>query len=152
MSTPEPLASDLCESIQIEKPSRALLRDDLTALQFIEILAQAGQFRDAVRVLAFLLPAREAVWWGLQCARQNPPENSEPEFDAALAAAETWVIEMTEEARYAAQITAESAGMGTAAGCVAMAAFASGNSLAPPDQAAVPPEPALASSGSHPRA
>ncbi len=139
------MASDLCERIQIEKRSRALLRDDLTGLQFVQALAEAGQFIDAVRILAFLLPGREGVWWGIQCARQNPPANAEPEFEAALAAAEKWVLEMSEEARYAAQGAAESAGLGTAAGCAAMAAFANGNSLAPPDQAAVPPQPALAS-------
>ena len=145
MSTAELMATDLCERIQIEKHSRAFLRDDLTALEFVHALADADQFKDAARILAFILPAREGIWWGIQCARQNLPEHAEPEFNAALAAAEKWVLEMSEEARYAAQVAAESAGLGTAAGCVAMAAFASGNSLAPPGQEAVPPEPALAS-------
>lgn len=143
MSAPEPMATDLCERFQIEKPSRALLRDDLTATQFAEVLADADCFSDAVRVVAFLLPARESVWWAIQCARQNPVENGEPEIEVALTAAEKWVREMREEDRYAARTAAEEAGLGTAAGCAAMAAFACGDSIGLPDQPAVTPDPAL---------
>jgi hypothetical protein len=141
--TGEPMAAEICRQVQVEKPARGLLRENLTALEFVQTLTDAGQFSDAARILAYLLPARDAVWWAIQSARQNPLRDAGPEVDAALAAAETWVLQMDEDSRYAAQRAAESAGLGTAAGCAAMAAFASGASLAPPGQPAVPPDPAL---------
>ena len=139
----EPMATEICARVQIEKPSRKLLRDDLSAFQFAHVLADAGFFSDAVRIVAHVLTPRNAVWWAIQCARQNPIPEPEPELEVALRAAEKWVTEMSEEARYAARPAAENAGFDTAAGCAAMAAFTSGPSLAPADQPPIPPDPTL---------
>jgi hypothetical protein len=138
-----PTAADIAARVPIEKLSRRLLRDGMSAIEFARVLADANQFGDAIRVVAHLLPPREAVWWACQCARQNPAPDPEPEQEIALAAAEKWVTEMSEESRYAAKPVAEAAGFGTAAGCVAMAAFTSGGSMGPPDQQEIPPDPSL---------
>jgi hypothetical protein len=140
----ETMAVDICRRVQVEKSARKLLGEKLTALQFVQTLVDAGHFSDATRIMAYLLPVRDAIWWAIQSARQNPPRNAEPEVELALAAAEEWVRKMSEESRYGAQTAAEAAGLGTASGCAAMAAFTSGRSLASPDQPAVPPDPALA--------
>jgi hypothetical protein len=80
------------------------------------------------------LPKREAVWWACQCVR--PASGAAA---SAIQAAEAWVAEPSEARRRAAQPAAEAAGVGTPAGCAALAAFFSGGSLAPPDLTAVPP-------------
>ena len=62
-----------------------------------------------------------------------------PKQAAALQATQRWVQSPTDENRRAAYTAAEAATFGTPAGCVALAAFLSGGSLAPPDLQAVPP-------------
>lgn len=126
------MAAEVCRDVPLEKAARKLLRDDLTAEDFIWLLADAGHFNDATRVLARLLPPREAVWWACQCARQVPLPDAPPEVEAALLATEQWVTAMTEETRRTAGQAGEQAEIGTATGCAAMAAFATG-SLTPPD-------------------
>ena len=141
--TTGPMAATVCNQVHLEKASRKLLRDDLTAIAFINLLADNGSFGDAVRVLAHLLPQRESVWWACLCARQVPLPDPQPELDAALQAAEMWVTEMTEESRRAAGDAAKEAEVSTAAGCAANAAFATSGSIAPLDAQPVSPPPGL---------
>jgi hypothetical protein len=142
MDTPkntEPAASRICECFAISDAARKLLLNNLPSLGFLEVLIEHRKNHDAVRFLAHLLPKREAVWWACQCARQiagaTPPEA----IEAAVKAGETWIGEMTEDARRAAFPAANHAGLGTAAGSAAMAAFLSGGSLTPADSSPVPP-------------
>lgn len=137
------LAVDVCRDVPLEKPARQLLRDTLSAEEFIWVLADAGHFNDATHVLARLLPQRECVWWACQCARQVPLSEVTPENELALTAAEKWVAEMTEESRLAAAAAAEEADIGTAAGCAAMAAFVTSGSFTPPGVPPVPMPPGL---------
>jgi hypothetical protein len=94
---------------------------------------------DAVRFLAHLLPKREAVWWACLCAREGCGADLPPSAEKALLAAERWVAEPIEENRRAAMAAAETATLGTPAGCAALAAFLSGGSLGPPNVQAIPP-------------
>ncbi len=127
-----PLAADVCRDVPLDKPARRLLRPGLTAEEYVWILAGAGHWNDATRVVAQMLPRREAVWWACQCARQTPLPGAAPEAELALQAAEKWVTEMTEESRLAASVAGENAEIGTAAGCAAMGAFSTGGSLTSP--------------------
>ena len=82
-------------------------RDDIATpptdeppLAFARRLVNSARPIDGVAFCAYLLPRREAVWWGCQCVRallelQNGG-------DAALRAAEAWVREPEEETRRAA--------------------------------------------------
>jgi hypothetical protein len=137
-----PMATELCSHVQVEKPARKLLSDEQTALDYIAVLIEHGHFSDATRLVAHLLPPREAVWWACQCARQAAEPTPAAEWKSALDAAEKWVTELSEESRRAAQSAAHEAGLNTAAGCAAMAAFATG-SMAPPDAPQVPTAPHL---------
>lgn len=135
-----PMAIEICSHVQVEKPARKLLSDEQTALDYIAVLIEHGHFSDATRLVAHLLPAREAVWWACQCARQAAEPTPPPEWKTALEAAEKWVTELSEASRWDAQKAAHEAGLNTAAGCAAMAAFATG-SMSPPDAPQVPPAP-----------
>jgi hypothetical protein len=138
---------EVCKSFALEKAAAPLLKDGQTPKQLFDLLLEKGHLLDAVRLLAHSLPKREAVWWALQCARQAHGANPAPPVAQALAATEKWVTDPKEENRRAAQAVAEAAGVGTPAGCAAMAAFWSGGSLAPPAAPVVPPPEHLTGHG-----
>lgn len=131
--TAQPKAAEVCKRVPLDRPIRKLLRDDMTPFEFIELLEKEGHFNDAVRIVAFMLPVRESVWWACQCARQAPLADSPPEVESALQAAEKWVAEMTEETRAAAGKASAEAELGTAGGLAGRAAFSSGGNIAPAD-------------------
>ena len=137
-------AADLCERIDLSDEAKSLLSDYLTPLEFMLLLVEKEKFGDAIRVLAHLLPKRVAVWWACRCARQAAGHELPPRLESAIKAAETWAGELNEETRYTAFAQANDAGLGTAAGCAAMAAFASAGSLAPAGEPVVPPPERLA--------
>ncbi len=89
------------------------------------------------------LPARERVWWACFGARHSPDFGSTPDNDAAVVAAEAWVANHTESNRYRAFEAAQLVRPGAAANCAAMAAFASGRSMAPAGEKVFPPPPGL---------
>ncbi len=125
-------ASDVCKGVELPDGVADLLAKRPTVAQLMTQLAERGEFAAALRVAAHALPAREAVWWACQCAKTVGPS-------PALQAAERWVVAPSDETRRAALPAAEAAGVGTPAGCAALAAFLSGGSLGPPDVAEVLP-------------
>ncbi len=74
---------------------------DEPPIAFLRKLATGGKPEDAIAVCAYLLPRREAVWWGCTSARMLLGDKLQNET-AALAAAEAWVQEPTDENRQAA--------------------------------------------------
>ncbi len=139
-------AAEVCQHFELGDAARGLLRDGLAPKMFLDSLVEKKQFPDAVRFLAHALPKREAVWWACVCARAavaNPPAKAA----AALQAAEKWVADPKEEHRRAAGAAAQAAGIGSAAGLAAMAAFWSGGSLGPPDLPPIPPGEFLTARG-----
>ena len=111
--------------------ARALLCGDPPPGRFLDELKAHGLFTDALRFLAHALPKREAVWWACLCARQTLGGSESETAAAALRAAERWAAQPDEANRRAADAAAQRAGVGTPAGCAAMAAFWNGGSLAP---------------------
>jgi hypothetical protein len=106
----------------------------------VTALMSAGQFPDAVRLLAHALPRREGVWWAWWCARRSlGSEAPPPAVLAAIGATERWIAQPTDEHRRAAFAAAEAVGIGTPAGCAGAAAFFSAGSMGPPHVAEVPP-------------
>jgi len=104
-----------------------MLPGDEAPLEFArKLLARANRF-DAVVYAAYLLPRREAVWWGCQCVRAIGGDKA----DAALLAAEAWVRDPEEATRRAALDIAASGDTQVASTWLAMAAGHSGGSVAP---------------------
>jgi len=109
----------------------------------IAALRAADLLGEAARLAAFALPKREAVWWACMCARAVPDAQAQPADLAALEKAEAWVFRQTDENRRAAFAHAQEAGFGTADAWAGVAAFWSGDSMAPLGAVAVPPAPHL---------
>ena len=118
--------------------AKATLKPEFSPKQYLDALAKAGHLHDAARVMAFTLGRREAVWWALQCVRKVPALATPEKSAAALAAAEAWVEDPTDDRRRLSFAAGEAAPFETPAGCVALAAFFIEGSLAPAHLQAVP--------------
>ncbi len=132
-------AADAAKLFPLGDEAKKLLRDGMAPRPFLDALIEKQHFPDAARLLAHVLPKREAVWWACLCARQAHGASPPAPLGPAVTAAEKWVSDPSEANRRAAQAAAEAAQVGTPAGCAAIAAFFSGGSLAPPTAPAVPP-------------
>jgi len=123
----------------LPSPAAALVAGLADAPSAIAALRGQKMLVEASRLAAFALPKREAVWWACMCARAVPPEQVSEEDEAALVGAENWVRLQNDETRRAAFAHAQTAGFSTPEAWAGVAAFWSGDSMAPLGQAAVPP-------------
>lgn len=104
-------------------------------------LEAAGFLIEATRLMAHALPKREAVWWSCMCAAHTAPSDLPEQDQQCRGAAEDWVRQQNERARYIAWDMAQASDFGTPEAWTAVAAFWSGGSMAPEGQPAVPPQP-----------
>jgi hypothetical protein len=135
-------AIEIAKNVVLSDEAKALLSNDLSPPGFINLLIEKELFIDALKFMAFALPKRESIWWGLCCAQQaySPTPPCE-KAKKALTAADTWLLAPNDENRRAAMAAAENAGFGTPAGSAALAVFFSGGSMGPANvQAVAPPE------------
>lgn len=130
---------DLCERAKLEDEAKALLKDDLTPRQFLELLIGKELFLDAIRFLAYALPKREAVGWGCLCVRHSLGTQEASKISEAHVAVEKWVSNPAEENRRAAKIAADKEGLDSPSAFLALAAFFSGGSMAPANLEPVAP-------------
>ena len=101
--------------LQLDEQGRSALAGCQDAIEALDRLERAGFLIEATRLIAHALPAREA--------------------------AEEWVRKPTDEHRRSAMKQAETTGFGSAEAWAAVAAFWSGDSMAPPEAPKVPPQP-----------
>ena len=107
----------------------------------LDRLEAAGFAAEAVRVLAHALPKREGVWWACMCATNTAPPDLSEADQLAREGAELWVRQQKDDVRRAAMGHAEAAGFMSAEAWTAIAAFWSGDSIAPQGQPPTPPLP-----------
>jgi hypothetical protein len=110
---------------------------DEAPLDFARKLLAPGRRFEAIVYLAYLLPRREAVWWGCQCVRALRGG----EADEALLAAEAWVRDPEEATRREALNIGWSRDARIATTWLALAAGQSGGSIAPAGAHPVAPPP-----------
>lgn len=138
-----PEAAPLVEMAQLSDEARALLKPAMPVRPFLAALIDASLATDTLRLLAYALPKREAVWWACLCARQaqtDPPNQADLEI---IKASEAWVYRPNDQSRRAAMDLAMKTGFDRAGHWPAAAAFWSGGSIAPPEAPPVEPGPAL---------
>ena len=110
----------------------------------IAALVRDGYQVEAARVFAHALPKREAVWWACMCTAHTAPKELAAADRKALEYAELWVRQQTDALRRAAMEEARKAEFQSPEAWAGVAAFWSGDSIAPPENVAVPPPPHLA--------
>jgi hypothetical protein len=125
--------------------AKALLTDQSATKQFIALLVEKELFRDALRLVAHLLPKREAIGWGCLCLRHILVAEKDKPLPEVQVAAERWVSDPNEENRWAAKQAADREKPKTASGLLASAVFFAGPSVVPPNVQAVPPPDHLTS-------
>lgn len=134
-----PTAEEYCQFVELSEGAQALLQPQMAPATFLEALIADKLFSDAIRFLAFWLPKPMAVTWGCQCVREVLGDTIPVGDRQALEAAQAWAADPEEENRRAAGTAAEANQPPSAANWVALGAFWSGGSLAPPDLPPVPP-------------
>src|SRR5512143_2593366 len=123
---------ELCARYGLGETAAGLARPEHDGPAFVQALMDAGEFPVALAFLAYSLPTREAIWWAWTCARRMAAPQPTPAVQAALDGTERWIAQPSEINRRPTLELAESADLGTPAGCAALAVFFSGGSLAPP--------------------
>lgn len=136
-------AAEVCARFELGEEAAPLLEPGMTPGAFLARLIEEQQFPDALQLLAFGLPPREAVWWACVCTRSELGPETPPVAVKALQAAEAWSFRPDEERRRTAEAAADASELEHPAGWAALAAFWSGGSLVRPDLQAVEPTPDL---------
>lgn len=106
-------------------------------LAFLARLAKGPAPTEAIGFCAFLLPRREAVWWGLQAVRAMEPPGMQ---DSCLAAAEAWVREPGDRTRFEALKLAQAGDRARPGTWIAWAAGYSGGSMVESHGVPCPPD------------
>jgi hypothetical protein len=119
---------DVFEAFPIAEHELQVEPNDEPSLQFLEALVSRGELDKAVGFCAFLLPRREAVWWGCRTVRTLVPDLAAEEI-AAIRVAEDWVHEPEEDRRAAALEAGRSGSSKLPSTYLALAAGWSGRSM-----------------------
>ena len=138
----------LCEELELGDDEADLANSCKTDDEWIDKLAENEKYSSALRVQAFLLPAREAVWWAAVMVNQScagvGAKRKSVDVDAEVAGL-TWAVDANEDHRRDAERAAARTKCDGPGAWVALAAFWSGDSIAPPELEAVKPDPRLTS-------
>ena len=129
---------DLYEAFPIAQDDVGAAPSDDPSLDFLRSLVTKAAWGPAVSFCAYLLPRREAVWWGCQTLRRIQPQRSAAD-NAAIGIAEDWVHEPEEDRRIAALQLGQQSDYRAPATWMALAAGWSGGSVAPGFTAPAPP-------------
>jgi len=116
---------------------------EMTVKAYVDQVIAEGHLRDGVRLLAHVLPHREAIWWAWSCVRKGAavPESAQK----VGAAVEAWIADPSDANRRSAFAIAQEAGLDNAVSMIGSAIFFSGGSISVPNQPEVPPPPGTAS-------
>lgn len=135
----EPNVRDVARHAALPEPAEAALAGCATISAATARLMAGGFRAEAARLIAHALPAREAVWWACQCAAYTAPADLPRRQRAAWELAGQWVRQPSDALRRSAMEQAQLAGLDSPEAWAAVAAFWSGDSLAPLGQPKVPP-------------
>jgi hypothetical protein len=135
-------AAEWCEWLGLSKAASSLAQQITCPRELLDRLVADALFADAICLLSALLPRAAAVAWAADSVRPYTSDNNLSD-QQALQAAEQWSQDPQEPNRRAAETAATATNFEGAASWVALAAFWSGGSIAPPDQPVVEPLPTL---------
>jgi hypothetical protein len=137
--TPESPLRQFCNRAKVSDEAKALLTDQTATKAFLGLLVEKELFPDAIRLVAHLLPKREAIGWGCLCVRHSLASQKDKPLPPVQLAAERWVSAPSEENRWAAKEGADKEDPKTPSGLLALAVFFAGYSMVPPNLQPVPP-------------
>ena len=136
-------ALDATQAVELAPEAMAFAKEGQPPKALFDALMAKEMTVDALKFVCGALPRREAIWWGLICARTAAP--NEPPQVQALAAVEKWVVQPTEAHRRGCEKAAQVAGNEKPGGLLASAVFFAEGSIAPADSKHEVPAPAQTS-------
>jgi hypothetical protein len=131
---------DLYEAFPTAKEDVGIEPCDVQSLEFLRTQVNVEAWDEAISYCAFLLPRREAVWWGCQSLRKISPYST-PKDALALDLAESWAQEPDEPRRRAALDYGNQGDKRSPMVWMALAAGWSGGSVVTPEHGNVPAAP-----------
>ena len=137
----------LCALLELGDEVEPLAEAAASSDQLIEQLASEEKFQDAIKLRAYLLEKRQAVWWGVGCLREDLDQPLSEAEAAAVDAAAAWVAEPEEAQRRDAEKHAAKLKYAGAGAMLALSAFWSDGSLAPEGSPDVEPDERLTAQG-----
>ncbi len=139
-------AVEVCMRLELENDAPRLARDCSSSLELMQLLAAAGDYRQALRVRAFTLGRRPGIAWGCHLVQETFQDRISDIQQAGLAAAVAWTHSPVQENSLHAEAAAQRADYEGPGGMLAAAAFWSGDNIAPATSPQpVKPDDALAS-------
>ena len=138
-------SADALQSLgKLSDAARERLDPKLNVRGYIDRLCTDGLYGDVIDVLTHLLPKQYSVAWGCECLQDLSQQvEPDPSQRAALAVAQRWLSDPSEDNRRAAVELADRLGLkGPGAWLAAAAGWTSGSML-PPGQPEVPVTPTL---------
>ncbi len=136
--------ADLVPLLFLTEPAAGLVTQCADTVAALQALEAADLLTEAARLTAHALPKREAVWWACMCARHTALAAMPPADQRALEDAEAWVFKGEDSLRRRAFEHAQESNFASPEAWAGVAAFWSGDSMAPLGQANVPPASHLA--------
>lgn len=127
-------------AVAMDSESSSLPEEGVDPRTYYASLKAGGELDRALAYLGHALPRYEAVAWAAHMVRTMPSQaGAQPLNRQALDRTLQWVEEPNDDYRRAAHQAAEAAGRESPERLLAMAAFTSGGSIAPPDLPPVNP-------------
>jgi hypothetical protein len=137
----------LCGYLDFSDDVKLMAESSKTADELIGKLTAEEKFMDALRLRAYSLEKRKAVWWGCYCCRKELDSGLPVEQSAAVDAAGDWAEDPCESKRRTAESKAAAANYSGPGATLALSAFWSEGSLAPEGSPEVPADERLTSQG-----
>jgi hypothetical protein len=135
-------ARDVFDSFVVAPRTISVPPTDELPLDFLRGLVAKGKLEDALAFCGYLLPRREAVWWGCRSARMLLGDAVKNDAQG-LTIAETWVGDPNVEHRRAADEFGKTADKDQPLTWLALAAAWSGGTLSMEGAPAIAPPPEL---------
>ncbi len=136
--------AEVCRDFELHEEAKPYVDGNPAPHEFVQRLAQAELYADAIRYLTYALPRREAIWWACMSVRNAPACCGDEIAAEALEAAEEWVKDPSEENRETALTAGDEHNFdmpGAPAAWTAMAAGWSDEAIAADDDEDVPESP-----------
>lgn len=109
------------ECVPLSSAGKALVTGDADGAALVRRLVDASLEIDALRLFAYLIPIRKAVWWGCLCSWHGNGGKPEILEDESLRAAVAWVRTPGESEWIIAEQSAKGDGCRSPGGCCAQA-------------------------------
>jgi hypothetical protein len=118
---------------ELSENAKLLLKPEHSIAEIIEILTANELHTDVVKIFAYRLPTREAIWWSYCCALEAERVAENKDALDTLQIVKQWIYQPGESLRRAAEVASQKLEFKTPSSWVATAVFWSGGSIAPVD-------------------